>query len=276
MAIEDTEYHRGLRLCLIGSGAISRRVAELIAANPDHPVELVAIGVQPGTPAQLWWPARVQRLEDPGELAAIRPDVVVEVASRDAVSQWGEAALRCAPRFVVCSASAFTDDALLAALLETARACNSQLVIAPGALGGLQALSGASLLAMESVTHTIAKPPAAWNGTAAAAVVDLATLAEATTLFEGSARQVAAAYPMNANAAVLSSLAGIGLDGTRVRLVADPSLRRNRHEIGARGAFGELRLSIENEAMPSNPKTSDMTALSLVRLLESYVGPLVV
>lgn len=41
------------------------------------------------------------------------------------------------------------------------------------------------------------------------------------------------------------------------------------------GAFGKLELRLENEALKSNPKSSEMTALSLVRLIENSVAPLV-
>ncbi len=274
----ETAFTRGntSRLCLVGAGAIGRRVAELLAQRPGHAVELVAIAERPDSAVKPWWPASVRLLTDPGELAGMRIDVVLEAASRQAVTAWGEAALRSARKFIVCSASALTDDGLREALLATARGCGSQLIVPHGALGGLQALSAASLLSLDSVTHFIRKPPAAWQGTRAETVVDLARVSTTTLLFDGTARDAASFYPANANAVVLSSLAGIGLDRTLVRLIADPAVKRNVHEVVAAGAFGSLNFRIENEPMPANPKTSDMTALSLIRLLESQTSALVV
>ncbi|WP_287104276.1 aspartate dehydrogenase [Mesorhizobium sp.] len=270
-----TERSRS-RLCLVGAGAIGQRLAELLAQRPSSAIELVAVAERPVSSVKPWWPASVRLLTDPSDLAATRPDIVLEAASRQAVIEWGEPALRCARKFIVCSASALTDDSLLGTLLETARAAGSQLVVPHGALGGLQALSAASLLPLDTVTHTIRKPPEAWRGTMAETVADLETIAIATVLFDGSAREAASSYPANANAVVLSSLAGIGLDRTLVTLVADPAVSRNVHEVAARGAFGAFSFRIENEPMPANPKTSDMAALNLVRLLESEVGALVV
>lgn len=185
-------------------------------------------------------------------------------------------ALQCARKFIVCSASALTDDNLLNKLIDIARTSGTQLVLPHGALGGLHALSAASLLPLDWVTHTIRKPPLAWKGTLAEQLVDLANMRAESTLFEGTAREAARSYPANANVVVLSALSGIGLDRTKVRLVADPHASRNVHEVVAAGAFGELSFRIENQPMPSNPKTSDITALTLVRLLEAEVNPLVV
>jgi aspartate dehydrogenase len=67
---------------------------------------------------------------------------------------------------------------------------------------------------------------------------------------------------------VVTSLAGIGLDRTRVELVADPFARTNGHRIMARGGFGKLEITLQNNPLPTNPKSSELTALSLVRLIE--------
>lgn len=265
------------RLCLLGAGAIGRRISGLLAERSLETIELVAIAERQNSGVRDWWPDSVRLLTRPGELAQLAPDIVIEAASRQAVAEWGEAALNAARRFVVCSASALTDDRLRERLLQTAHKAGSQLVVPHGALGGLHALSAASLLPLQEVTHTIRKPPLAWKGTPAEVLVaDLTALSAATTFFEGSAREAASAYPANANAVVLTSLAGIGFDRTLVRLVADPSIRRNIHEIVAHGAFGALSFRIDNEPMPTNPKTSDMAALSVVRLLETEAGDLVV
>ncbi len=264
-----------LRVCLIGAGAISRRVVELLAGSPAGQIELAGIGTRPGSGRGDWWPLSVRQVSSPVELAELRPDVVVEAAGREAVAEWGKAALSVARRFIICSASALADDELRDTLRHVARDEGSQLVVAHGALGGIQALSAAALLPLETVTHEIRKPPAAWRGTKAETLLDLAELTSAVAFYEGTARSAAATYPANANAVVVTSLAGAGLERTKVRLVADPATRRNVHSIYAAGAFGEFTLTIANEPAASNPKTSEMTALSLVRQLQAEVETLV-
>jgi aspartate dehydrogenase len=126
------------------------------------------------------------------------------------------------------------------------------------------------------VTHQIVKPPVAWKGTPADQLLDLATLTERTVFFTGTAREAAGLYPQNANATVVTALAGIGLDRTRVELVADPAFRSNGHRIMARGEFGRMDITLENNPLPTNPKSSELTALSLVRLIEHQVNVVVI
>jgi aspartate dehydrogenase len=71
-------------------------------------------------------------------------------------------------------------------------------------------------------------------------------------------------------------LAGVGLDKTRVELVADPAFRSNGHRIIARGGFGRMDITLENNPLPTNPKSSELTALSLVRLIEHQVNVVVI
>ncbi|WP_430512708.1 aspartate dehydrogenase domain-containing protein [Pannonibacter phragmitetus] len=130
-------------------------------------------------------------------------------------------------------------------------------------------------MGLDHVRHEIIKPPAAWQGTPATAACDLSSLTTAHTFFTGTARQAAAAFPQNANVAVISAMAGLGLDRTEVALVADPGAAGNAHRLTASGAFGSMELMLTNKPLASNPKSSEMTALSLVRLIENRAGALV-
>jgi len=264
-----------LRFALIGWGAINRRIVELLAER-DGGTDFVvaAIGVRNAAGAGDV-PAGAMVITTPDALEGLDLDLVVEAAGRESVGIWGEAALRSAPAFAVASTSAFCDTALLDRLVATAEAHGSQILIPPGALAGIDAIAAASVLPLDEVVHRIVKPPSAWRGTPVESLVALDELTEATSFFIGTAREAASRFPQNANVAVISALAGLGLDRTRVELVADPAAGGNGHQLSARGDFGKLEIAIENRPLASNPKSSEMTALGLVRLIENRVRPLV-
>ena len=77
-------------------------------------------------------------------------------------------------------------------------------------------------------------------------------------------------FPANVNVMAAVSLAGIGPDRTRARIIAVPGLARNCHDIDVEGEFGRLQVHIEN--IPSeNPKTGKLTALSIIRAVRDAV-----
>lgn len=265
---------RQLRVVIIGWGAIARRIASLLTDRVQSQVCLVGIALREGSVPSAPLPEGVPVIRGAGALKPGIADLIVEAAGREAVSEWGEAALKAAPKFAIASASALTDDRLLKHLIALAERTGGQILLPPGALAGMDALSAASLLKLDDVEHVIAKPPSAWKGTRAEDFCDLVDLQEATTFYNASARETAAAFPKNANVAVIAAFAGVGLDKTRIRLVADPALKRNSHAVHASGAFGHLDVKIENAPLADNPKSSELTALSLLRMMENEISPL--
>jgi len=261
-----------LQIAFIGWGAINSRVGALLAER-DAPIDIVGVVTKSRRPSG---PSGVPSLAGPASLADLRPDLVVEAAGREAVAVWVPVALRHAKAVIVASTSALLDETFLSGLRDIAKACGSRILIPSGAIGGIDALAAAAVLPLDEVVHQVAKPPLAWKNTEAERRTNLAAISERTIVFAGSAREAAALFPQNANATVVTSLAGIGLDRTRVELVADPALKRNQHRISARGAFGTLQITLENEPSAVNPKSSELTALSLVRLIERQLSPLLI
>ena len=88
-------------------------------------------------------------------------------------------------------------------------------------------------------------------------------------LFEGAARAGVPHFPANVNIAAVLSLAGIGLDRTRLKVVADPALTHNTHYIDIRGKTGNISLKLENVPSPDNPKTAWLACYSAVAALKA-------
>src|SRR5439155_1093505 len=76
--------------------------------------------------------------------------------------------------------------------------------------------------------------------------IKLDSITKSTAIYEGTAAEAVRKFPANVNVAAVLSLAGIGVDKTRVKIVADPQATMNQHEIVAAGSFGEIIVRVNN------------------------------
>lgn len=262
------------RLCLIGWGAIATAIHRLLTERQSS-ARIVALAVRDRNALRTPAPTGSRIITDPAELSHGDCDLVVEVAGRDAVEPWARTALGLGLDFVMGSPSAMANPETTLQLEQAASRSVGRLILPAGSLGGIGALASAARMDLDAVTHEIVKPPLAWRGTEAESRFDLARLRDQTLLFEGTAREAAQRYPANANSVVVTSLAGLGLDRTVVRLIADAAATGNRHHLNARGAFGVWSMTLDNAPLADNPKSSAMTALNLVRVIENRTAGIV-
>ena len=267
-----TAQRAPLRVAVVGFGAIGQALAQQL--QKDGRIALVQVIVPTVTvvaaqaaSASLAPGARVLDALDLGP--ARRPDLVVECAGHAAVLAHVVPALQAGIPCAMASVGSLHDAALLAQLDAAALEGGTRLQLVSGAIGAIDALAAARIGGLDDVVYVGRKPPLSWAGTPAGQAFDLAHLAAPQVIFRGSAREAARQFPKNANVAATVSLAGLGLDRTRVELVADPGVARNVHTVTARGAFGRLELQMENLPLAANPKTSALTVYSLVRAVHN-------
>lgn len=266
---------RSNRIVIVGWGAIATAVIRLLDQD-GAAAEIVGIAVRDPNRQRPELPEGASLLTDPSELATVNADLVIEAAGSASVAPWARAALSQGIDFVVSSVSALANAELLEELRSLAHARDAQLIIQAGALGGLDALASSRHMGLKSVEHRIVKPVRAWAGTEAESLCRLDKLDRPTAFFSGTSTEAATRFPKNANVALTTALAGVGPDATRITLIADPAAAMNCHEIKASGDFGTLHVQIANMPLPESPKSSAMTALNLVRLIENRTASLVI
>ena len=269
-----------MKLGLIGYGAVADLLLDTLAVQLTAPLDALVCLAKPGGRSRA--EAMVARIAkkslrtsvvlDRAALIASVPDLIVEAASQQAIRDHGVAILQAGIDLVVTSVGALADEALHRALLDATAQTGARLHLPAGAVGGIDILAAARLSGIEQVMYTSRKPPLAWQGTPAEDVVDLALLDREAVFYEGNAREAARDYPKNANVAATVAIAGAGFDQTRVRLIADPAVDRNIHELSVRSRCTNMVIRIEGLASPSNPKTSLCTGYSVARAVLNHMA----
>ncbi len=253
-----------IKIALIGYGAIASYANEMLSKNPDIIICQAICPAGKNSDAAKVLGSEVQIINHSDDLT---DDItlVVDCAGHEALASHGPAILRRGFKMITVSNGALANPDVAIALSDAARDGKTSLKLSAGAIGAMDALSAASVGGLDKVVYTGCKPSTGWLNTAAEEVIDLTNLTEATQHFHGSAREAALRYPKNANVAATIALAGIGMDETEVILIADPNTTKNTHSIEAEGAFGKFIFTIEGKPLPSNPKSSALTAMSVVK-----------
>jgi aspartate dehydrogenase len=259
-----------VRVALLGGGVIAR----LFLENRTGDVEVVAIA---GRSEASRGKALAREFGAPfvtgvQALISARPEIVIEAASHDAVREHVESLLSAGIAVIVLSGGALCDDALRSRLERVAKERRAPLYVPSGGVGGLDALKAACAAGVDEVSIAVTKPPAAWKGIpyVERMKIDLDRLAGPVTLFEGTAREGVPHFPANVNIAAVLSLAGIGFDRTRLKVVADPALRFNTHFITIRGRTGTIDLRFESVPSPDNPKTAMLACYSALAAFRQF------
>jgi len=196
-------------------------------------------------------------------------ELVVEAASQEAVREYGVRVLKHQKDLMIMSVGALLDQRLLNTLVEKAEKYGRKIYVPSGAIAGIDGLRAANLGVLEEVIHVVRKHPKSLQPSAYARKkgVELSGIKEATLLYEGPAYEAIKLFPRNVNVSATISLAGVGAERTMVRVIADPDVERNVHELFVKGSFGEMRIVMSNMTHPVNPRTSFIAALSALETI---------
>jgi aspartate dehydrogenase len=266
-------------VALLGWGAIGRAVGAALADGDVAGARLVAVADRRGAadcPAPLVDPERL------GDGA----DVVVEAAGQEALTAHGERYLRSGCRLLVVSVGALVDRDLFERLQGAGA---DRLYLTTGAIGGLDLLRAARRAGpIDELTLTTTKRPSSlvqdWmdddllarlraaSGTGRPPPADGASPSAEIVVFDGPAAEAVRRFPQSVNVAATLALTSGSWDLVRVRVVADPTIGHNRHEIAIAGAAGRYRFTIENHPSPDNPKTSGIVPHAVLQGLAALAG----
>ena len=185
-------------------------------------------------------------------------DLVLECASPDSVKHFAPIVLERGIDMIVMSIGAFMDTDFYTDVLKIARDNNAKIHLPSGAVVGLDGIKAVAKFGLKEVSLVTRKSPKSLGK-------DIDT---EEILFEGKASDAVKEFPLNINvAATISMACNRDID---VKIIVDPKVDRNVHEITARGDFGEFKTITMNYPCAANPKTSMLAALSAIRLLKSF------
>lgn len=265
-----------IKVGVIGFGTIGKAVAGAILDGKAGDAFLAAVLVRDAAAIPLDRKERMEVTDCEHAFFRSEPDIVVECAGHEAVRTYGERCLERGADFLVVSVGAFADERLLQRIIERAKANGKRVIVPSAAIGGLDRIAAGAVGGLEKVTLVTTKPPAAWRGTEVEDQVQLDALRESFVAYDGFAREAALRFPESVNVSAALSLAGVGFDRTRVKVVADPAASGNRHEIEATGRFGRMQVRIENRPSASNPKTGEIVAMSVIKVIRDMTSPFVI
>lgn len=184
-------------------------------------------------------------------------DLVIEAASPQAVREIVPLILENGKDVTLMSVEALLNSDLRRNLKNIARKNNSRIYVPSGEITGRDGVKAASIGKIYQVSLITRKPPES---------LSISTERE-TVVYEGKTNDAVGKFPIDINAAAtLSITCDKEVD---VKIIADPNVDYDSHEVHMVGDFGELKTITYNKECPVNPKTSVLAAYSVIKLLKS-------
>lgn len=197
-------------------------------------------------------------------------DFVIEAASIEAAQRYSVVLLEKGKDLMIMSTGSFSDSKFSKEILYHIRTSGRRVYLPSGAIGGADILRAVKdyvddvvLITTKSINSIKGAPFFLSRG------INPETIKTPTTIFDGTAEEAIKEFPSNVNVSALVSLAGIGFHKTKVRVIVDPNIETNQHEIKVKWKFGEFYIKVNNRPSPTNPKTSYLAVLSAIECLRT-------
>jgi len=194
--------------------------------------------------------------------------LVIEAASVKAAHTYAATILKQGKSIMIMSIGAFSDPTFYETILQLLTDNDNNVFLPSGALGGADIIRSVKNY-IDKVTIVTTKSNKALKGAPYFfnKNIDIDAIKEKKVIFEGNAIDAIKEFPSNVNISALVSLAGIGFEKTMVKIVVDPNIKNNQHEIRVDWKFGHFQIKVDNMPSPDNPKTSYLAILSAIECL---------
>ena len=237
---------------MIGCGAIGTVIAKAVDKKGVDCDEVVLYDITGDRAEKLGKSLSIKTVtvKNVDEMIRLNPKVIIETASQQALKEYVNKILDRNIHLIVLSVGALLD-------LDVK---SNKIHIPSGAIGGLDAISAAALAGINEALLTTRKNPRSLGRSDK----------EETTVYEGFAEEAVKIFPQNINVAATLALA-VRPAKLKVRIVSDPKVTRNIHEIKIKWKYGKMLFKFMNERHPENPKTSALAAWSAINLLKNLL-----
>lgn len=260
-------------LAIVGCGRLAAIVTDALNANLLEEYQLVAAYSRTTEKAQFIADkvnstlsgATCKVCGSMAELLETKPDYIVETASPDSLKEFVIDALKNGSSIVTLSIGALADSEFYEEVKKTAKAHNSRIYIASGAIGGLDVLRTVTLMGNSTARFDTEKSPKSLKNTS---VYDESLQTEKRKVFEGNAIEAIALFPTKVNVSVAASIASVGPENMKVSITSTPDFVGDDHRI-------EIKNDQVHAVIDVYSSTAQIAGWSVVSTLQNIVSPIV-
>jgi aspartate dehydrogenase len=260
-----------MKVSVLGCGYIGSAVAERIQKGDAGEVQLVSVfDRHPEKAERLANRLGVKAAHDMDEIVNnSNVDLVVELASQEAVKEYGLRVLEAGKDILVLSSGSLVDAEFAQKMIATAEANSTRIYVPSGSIMAVDGVKAHHLAGISEITLEYRKNPEDFKDRQDAFQrLYKPGQSGAVTLFEGPASEASRLFPRRLNISSTISLAGVGAEKTTVRVIADPDVHTTDLNIHIKSRAGEMTIQANN----LSHKDSGVDYMPVVSTLQTLKG----